>query len=296
MRFRIPAAIAIWLFIAGVAQGEDAIALRVMTFNIRYGEAADGENAWPRRRDSLLETIKGYGPDVLGTQECLAAQGDFLRKNLPGYGFVGVGREDGATKGEMCAILYRAERFHALAAGHFWLSETPDEVGSRGWDAALPRMVSWVKLRPRDGSGSPFYVFNTHFDHMGEIARCESALLLKMRASRIADELPVIVVGDFNAAADSSAPYQVLTGSAGREWPGPESRDYLDVYRALHPAGARGEKTYHGFEGGTDGERIDWILVSPGIRPLESEIVHNRPGGRWPSDHYPVTAIVRIPA
>src|SRR3954453_19665447 len=123
--------------------------VRVMSFNIRYGTAKDGENAWEKRKEFLAETVAAFDPDLLGTQETLAFQRDFLAAKLAGYGVFAAGRDDGKEAGEMAALFYREARFEKLAGGHFWLSETPDVPGSKGWDAALPRVATWVKLRDR---------------------------------------------------------------------------------------------------------------------------------------------------
>lgn len=281
----------------GVARGQAAPAeLRVMTFNIRYGTAPDGENAWEQRRELLVETARAFRPDVLGTQECLADQAAFLREALPGYGCVGVGRDDGQLAGEMCAIFYRADRFRLMAEGHFWLSETPDVVGSRGWDAALPRLVSWAKLRARDDTLLTLACFDTHFDHVGEAARLASAKLLRARAQAVADGAPAIVLGDFNAPADTDrpGPYTALLGQAEEGAEGEERLVLRDVYRQLH-APRPGEGTFHGFTGGRDGERIDWILATPDWTPLAAAIDRTERDGRWPSDHFPVTAVLGWP-
>src|SRR6478735_1787061 len=123
--------------------------VRVMSFNIRYGTARDGDNHWDKRKDFLATTITAFDPDLLGTQETLAFQRDFLTEKLKGHAAFGAGRDDGKDRGEMAALFYRTARFEKLAGGHFWLSETPDRVGSKGWDAALPRIASWVKLKDR---------------------------------------------------------------------------------------------------------------------------------------------------
>ncbi len=282
---------------------EKAAPLRVMSFNIRYGTAPDGENAWEHRRDLLLETIVTFDPDLLGTQECLQLQAEFLQARLPGRSFVGVGRDDGRQAGEMCAIFYRSDRFEQLDAGHFWLSETPDEVASKSWDAALTRIVSWVRLRDKV-SAQPLVFFNTHFDHMGQAARRESAGLLLQKVREIAGDLPRIVTGDFNADADpiTDGPYRVLLGVARKPGrgssggpggeSGPPPLGLTDTYRAVHPRRAAGEGTFNGFTGDASGQRIDWILTSPGWKVLEAGIDRTQRDGRYPSDHFPVTAVV----
>jgi endonuclease/exonuclease/phosphatase family metal-dependent hydrolase len=263
-----------------------------MSFNIRYGTAEDGANAWPRRRDLLARTVLACEPDVLATQECLADQAAFLREALPGSGFAGAGRDDGALAGEMCALFWNAARWAKLDGGHFWLSETPEAAGSRGWDAALPRIASWVKLRATDDSTLAFCVVNAHFDHVGEVARRESARLLRERSLTIAGGLPLVIAGDFNAPADANAdgPYALLTTPAGGAGSG-----FVDTYRSLSPPGPD-EGTYHAFAGTTTGARIDWILVSPDIAPVAAAIDRTSRAGRYPSDHFPVTAVVRIGA
>ena len=151
--------------------------LTVMSFNVRYGTADDGDDAWPHRRGHVVATITAAGPDLLGTQECLAFQREELAAALPAFAVIGVGRDDGNEAGEMCASFYRRDRFDLLDHGTFWLSETPDEVASRGWDAALPRIATWLRLRDRP-SGRELLWLNTHFDHRGAEARLESLTLL----------------------------------------------------------------------------------------------------------------------
>ncbi len=271
---------------AEVVPSGDPGVVRVMSFNIRYGTAPDGPDAWPRRRDRLVATIRAFAPDLLATQECLADQAAFLREALPGHGFAGVGRDDGRQAGEMCALFWREAAFARLEEGHLWLSLTPEVPGSRGWDAALPRIASWVRLCARDDTTRQVLFVGTHFDHVGVQARRESARLLRARLLALARGVPVILAGDFNAPADAGEgqPYEVLAAADGRF-------SLIDTYRALHPPGA-GEGTYHAFAGGTEGDRIDWILVSPPLFPREAAIVRDPREGRWPSDHFPVTAVL----
>ncbi len=272
---------------------EPGVTLRVMSFNVRYGTAQDGDNAWDLRRDLVVDTIEAFDPDLLGVQECLDFQGAYLLESMAGYGFVGVGRDDGSEAGEMCAILYRKSGFELVTSGHFWLSETPDIPGSRSWDSALPRMVSWVRLRTTEsavaGDGAADFLFlNTHFDHAGETARVRSAELLRARAGELAGGDPIIIAGDFNAPAvrASDGPFSVLAGEAG-------GTRFVDTYGAAEPEGG-GEGTFNAFEGRTTGARIDWILVSTDVVVGESGIDRTEREGRYPSDHFPVTAVVGI--
>ena len=212
---KLPACLlALLLTLPVMGQVEDApAAVRVMSFNVRYGTARDGENHWEKRKDLLIGTIQAFAPDLLGTQEMLDFQRDFLAAALPGHAALGVGREDGRAKGEMTAVYYRRDRFELLEGGHFWLSETPDQPGSKSWDSSLPRMATWVRLRDRRApAGLPVLFINTHFDHQGAQARLESARLLRTRVETAASSNRVVVTGDFNAG-EGSPPYLALFGA-----------------------------------------------------------------------------------
>jgi endonuclease/exonuclease/phosphatase family metal-dependent hydrolase len=263
--------------------------IRVMTFNIRYGTAKDGVNHWDRRKAFVVETIKAFDPDLLGTQETLGFQRDYLAQQLPGYAVLGVGRDDGKDKGEMMALYYRKDRFEALASGHFWLSETHSEPGSKSWDAALPRMATWVKLRDRKQSQAPPILFlNTHFDHLGKQARLESARLLRRQIGVLAKDCAVIVTGDFNAG-EGSDPYQALFGAIDKQ-PSP----LVDCYRIAFPERAANEGTFSGFDAAvTMRQRIDWIACSRDWQVVRAAIDRTQRDGRTPSDHFPVLAVLR---
>ena len=163
-------------------------------------------------RTSWPITVEAFSPDLLGTQETLAFQRDDLVGRLPGYATFGVGRTDGQEDGEMMSIFYRTDRFEKLDGGHFWLSESPDVVGSKSWDSSLPRMASWLKLRDKKNNGAVWFV-NTHFDHRGPEARLQSAKLIRRKVAELAGGQHAIVTGDFNAGADSD-PYKALFGKA----------------------------------------------------------------------------------
>jgi len=273
------------MLVSGMSAAEPAI--KVMSFNIRYGAANDGDNSWPKRNHLVLETIQMFGPDLLGTQEVLEFQADFLKENLDGYGFHGVGRDNGVAKGEFVPVMYRLDRFELIDSGHFWLSETPDDPGSMSWDTSLTRMCSWVILRDKKGDGRPFVFANTHFDHRGKQARLESAKLIRERAESIEDDAPVIIVGDFNNGEDD-APYAALVkGKGSGDMP------FVDSYRVIYPKRADQEGTMSRWRGNRAGRRIDWIVHSPKFVTLSGAINHTNEDGRYPSDHYPVEAILR---
>lgn len=256
--------------------------IKVMSFNIRYAAPEDGPNRWELRRTRAIETIRAHDPDLLALQEPLAAQVADLRAALPGYGFVGVGREDGAERGEFVPIFYRRQRFTLIDQGHFWLSEQPEQIGSVGWDAALPRIATWVRLRFNDAPLSEVQVINVHFDHQGERARVESAKLIRRYVEALGRQ-PVIVLGDFNSDPTSGS-YRVLT----------EDRRNL---AELHDAFARSADTggtYHAFSGSAKGGRIDMILFNRRFESSDPAIDRRDFDGRYPSDHFPVAATLRL--
>ncbi len=286
------ALVSLWLVPAAASAADQPPGeVRVMTFNIRYGTANDGENRWASRREWLVQTIKAFGPDLLGTQETLGFQRDYLAEQLPGYGVLGVGRDDGREQGEMMALYYKQERFQQLAAGHFWLSETPDKAGSKSWDSSLPRMVTWIKLQDlKQSAAPPIALFNTHFDHRGPQARLQSARLIREQIGSLGRGCAVIVTGDFNSG-EGSEPYQALFGERdGKASP------LIDCYRAAHAQRGPEEGTATGFRAdSTRGPRIDWIACSRDWAVVSSAIDRTSKDGRTPSDHFPVTAILRRP-
>lgn len=286
MLLRIALCIGVCVCLLNRAETGETPAIKVMSFNIRYGTAADGENHWNKRKDFLAETIRAYHPHLLGTQETLAAQRDYLAKQLEGYDGLSAGRDDGKDKGEMAALFWRRERFEKLQGGHFWLSDLPDKPGSKGWDAALPRISTWVKLRDRKAPDSkPILFVNTHFDHLGVKAREESMRLMRERIETLGKGCSIIVTGDFNAGEDS-VPYQILFGKQD----GKESL-LLDTFRRAHPVRGKEEGTFNGFRPtATAGARIDWIGCSRDWTVLKADIDRTVRDGRTPSDHFPVTA------
>jgi endonuclease/exonuclease/phosphatase family metal-dependent hydrolase len=221
----------------------------------------------------------------MGTQECLSSQLDDLRRRLPEYGVVAAGRNDGRRSGETCAIFYRNDRFVQRDAGHFWLSDSPSDPGSKSWGAVWPRMTSWVRLAPRDG-GAELFVFNSHFPVFSAGARDQAAQLLADQIRHIAGRAHVVITGDFNTDETSDA-YRILSGSA-------KTGPWRDAYRFVHPQQKPDEATRHAYRGTITGSRIDWIFASRDMTPLDADILHDRPGGRFPSDHYPVTAVFSL--
>lgn len=181
----------------------------VATYNIRYANPNDGKDVWEHRKATVAKYLAGK--DIVGLQEVTESQYDDLKAGLPQFATYGIGRDDGKSDGEHAPIFYRKDRFEAIDQGTFWLSETPQKAGTKGWDAALPRICTWMILRDRRNQ-KEFCVANTHFDHQGKIARTESAKLLADRVDELPEELPIVLMGDFNCLPDSE-PYQSLVGA-----------------------------------------------------------------------------------
>lgn len=268
-------------------RGDDR-SIRVMSFNIRYGTANDGENHWSKRKEFLIETIAAFGPDLLGTQETLADQRDFLSAKLAGYEAFGVGRDDGKDQGELAALFYRSARFEKMEGGNFWLSETPDTVGSKGWDAALPRVATWVKLKDRKNTeAKPILFLNTHFDHRGKLARQEAARLIRQKIQELGADCNLIVTGDFNAEEGSGPYVSLFAPEKGTASP------LVDTFRVVNPDKGTNEGTFSEFKATqVSGARIDWIGCSRNWRIQSASIDRTERNGHTPSDHFPVTAIL----
>jgi endonuclease/exonuclease/phosphatase family metal-dependent hydrolase len=252
-----------------------------MSFNVRYGTAPDGANGWEHRRPLVLRVVRDFDPAVLGVQEALRFQLDELRAAVPTLGEVGAGRRDGRGAGEYAAILYDRARLDVLEQGTFWFSETPDVAGSTSWGNQIPRICTWGRFAV---SGTPdrFYVFNVHWDHESQASRLRSGELLRARlAARPHPQDPVIVTGDFNAG-ESNPALQPLRGAG-----------LGDTFRVAHPD-AEAAGTFHGFTGRPGPEKIDGIWITPGWQVIRAGIDRTNSSGRYPSDHFPVTATLRL--
>lgn len=272
---------ALLAFPAGAKDGADRFS--AMTWNIRLDLASDGDNAWPHRRKALTALVAYYAPDLVGMQEVLLHQKQQIEADLPTYRFVGVARDDGKQAGEYSMLGYRTDRFALLASGTFWLSQTPDRPG-KGWDAAYPRIASWARLRDRTASQT-LLVVNTHFDHIGQIARVESAKLIRrwIGDHRQADDA-VVLMGDFNSPTDSP-PYAAIVAAT----PGLIAlHDTQDISRTPH-FGPSGTFTAFKIEQ-VEPSPIDHIFVGDGVTVLRHATLTQQEGGKLPSDHYPVLA------
>lgn len=269
---------------AGAARAQAPV--RVMSFNIRYGTASDGAHAWPLRRTAVIGTIADHAPHVLAVQEALRFQLDEVGTALGRYQEVGVGRDDGLTRGEYTAILVDTARFTVVAQGTFWLSDTPDVPGSMHWGNRITRITTWARLADR-ATDDTLRVYNAHWDHESQPSRERSAALLLARIARDASPSDaVLVLGDFNSGPTNPAFLALVD---------PRGSRLKDVHALSHPE-RRWPGTFNGFRGDTAGEKIDAILVSPEWEVRAAGIDMRRWGERWASDHFAVWAIVDLRA
>lgn len=248
------------------------------TFNIRYDNPADSLNNWQYRKDNVAEFIKKQGIDIVGMQEVLYNQLEDLKSRLPEYAEVGVGREDGKTKGEYAPLFYKKDRFEVLDSNTFWLSQYPDSVGFIGWDGACTRIATWAKLKDKK-NGKVFMAVNTHFDHVGTEARRKSALLIIEKIKEIVGDQPAVLTGDFNVSEQSEA-YETIT-----------TNEFVlkDAYKeAAQREGV--SYTFHDFGRipADSCEKIDFIFVTPQIKVQDSYIPQEaKQAGDFLSDHNP---------
>lgn len=248
----------------------------IMTFNIRLNVLSDSLNSWQYRKDNAANMIRYYAPDVLGMQEVLHNQLMDLKERLPQYTAIGVGRADGKEAGEYCSLFFKTDRFELIKEGNFGLSETPEKIGVKGWDAAYERIVTWVILKDKK-TGKKFACFNTHLDNMGEIARREGAKLLLAKAKELAPGLPVIITGDFNGTSDSE-PIQIITHNGMKD------------ARVASPVVYGPSWSFHDFGRLKNDERvlIDYIFASAPVQINKYCVIKDTPEKGYLSDHNPI--------
>lgn len=265
--------------------------INVLSYNIRLPNPGDGIYYWENRKERVAQTIQFHDVTLFGVQEAFRSQLDYLENVLEDYAWFGVCRTDGTISpdpdNEFSAIFYKKSLFEQLDGGTFWLSETPDVAGSKGWDAALPRIVTWVKLRHLP-DGAVFYYFNTHFDHMGKEARINSARLLRNKIAELAQNFPVICTGDFNADPETEI-YQTMTA---KDYPTP-LQDALLLSQLPH-FGPKSTFTGSFTLPEQDNRRIDYIFVNANVEVLKHAILGEAVEGKTASDHLAVFAQIRI--
>ncbi|HJS35552.1 MAG TPA: endonuclease/exonuclease/phosphatase family protein [Pseudoxanthomonas sp.] len=262
--------------------GNQALAadtLRIMSFNIRLPAESDGADYWETRKPLAVRMLREEAPDVIGMQELVKSQAEYLARELPQYAWFGRGREaDGG--GEHMGVFYRRDRLKVVESGDFWLSDTPDVPGSTSWNHPHPRMVSWA-LFERRSDRKRFYLFNTHLPYreQDEAARLKGANAIAQRLAALPAGVPVVLTGDFNTTPDSEV-HAVLAKTLQDAWTTASRVEGSDA-------------TFHGFTGNAD-KRIDWIFVK-GLQVDAATSVNTRWGGRYPSDHFPLVVTLRLP-
>lgn len=273
--------LALFVFLVSIsayAQGSEDI--KVSSFNLRMDTPRDSINAWPNRKEMVKSLIQYHDFDIIGTQEGFIHQLTDLME-MPGFAFIGAGRDDGKQGGEHSSIIYKTDRFKVLESGDFWLRENPDEPGL-GWDATCcNRIASWGLFKDLQ-NGNEFYVFNAHFDHQGVVARKESGKLMVKKMKEIAQGKPVICTGDFNSTPDTE---QIIGLS-----------EFLnDSYKVskMKPYGPVGTTNAFVFTAPMK-NRIDYVFVSDDFEVSKYAVLTDALNQRYPSDHLPVVATVNF--
>jgi endonuclease/exonuclease/phosphatase family metal-dependent hydrolase len=259
--------------------------VKAMTFNVRLDTDSDGLNQWKYRSKHCGELIRYHQADIIGLQEAFLHQITDLEKELPGFGWFGKGRDDGKADGEFSALMYRKSKFKLLQEKTFWLSDSCDKVGF-GWDAACRRVVTWGQFQEVK-TGKKFFVFNTHFDHLGKVARRESAKLVLRKIAEIAGNSPVILTGDFNATPDDE-PIQILVDVKN-------PAHVIDAEKISKNGHYGPYSSFNGFTKEQDGRHIDYIFVKNGPIVLQHTTHSETWENKYPTDHFPVSAVIRIP-
>ncbi|NPA37534.1 MAG: hypothetical protein GXO47_11880, partial [Chlorobi bacterium] len=264
----------------------DKKSIKVVSFNIRYSNNSDSKFSWKNRKQYVTDFLKKENSDIISFQEVLKPQLDYLTDNLKEYSVISAGRDDGKDKGEQCPIFFNSSLFDLLAKSHFWLSETPDKPGSISWGAKLPRIVTWIKLQNRR-TGHVFFVFNTHLSHVSEYARNKSVLLILDKIKSIADNVPVIVTGDFNATPDSE-PYMLMTGNWHNYF------SFSDSYKISTFPSIDDGLTFNGFKKKEGISRIDYIFVNGYLDVVKFRTFNKLNNPVFISDHYPIMAEMKF--
>lgn len=263
------------IMVSAVVMAQD---IKAITFNIRFANENDGNNKWSLRKESVVNFLAYEEADFVGMQEALLSQIQYVDSALSSYSWIGVGRDDGKEAGEYSPVFYNSRKWKLLEANTFWLSKTPDKP-SKSWDAALPRICTYGLFRNKD-TGREFYIFNTHYDHIGQKARVNSSKLIVDRMQEIAGFESSILMGDFNAV-NTSEVIQVIYNS-------PLKDAFLSTDIRFGPEG-----TYTGFDTQRIPERrIDYIYHSPDMSCSKYAVESKLIDGRYLSDHFPVITIL----
>jgi len=275
-----------FLFITCICSGFGQKQLHVMTFNIRFDNPKDAPNDWPNRVEKVTTQILFHEADIIGLQEGLHNQIEDMKTRMPGYASIGVARDDSKQAGEYSNIMYNSKRLELQKTETFWLSLTPNVAGSKDWDAAITRIVTWARFKDIN-TGKVFYCFNTHFDHVGKVARRESAHMLLRAVDSIAGKVPAIITGDFNAHPDDE-PIMVIAN--------PNDPLRLLDAKALSATGHYGPTgTFNAFRNKEQSDKpIDYIFLKGNWKVHQHATLSQTWGGLFSSDHFPVFARVEL--
>lgn len=258
--------------------------MRIMSFNLKFA-MNEPPNLWEPRRPVTKKIIHSTAPDLIGTQEGLYSQLCDIQTDCPEYGWIGLGRE-GGSHGEFCAIFYHRNRLKPLEFDHFWLSDTPNTIGSITWGHHCVRMATWVRFLDLNAN-SQFYLFNTHLDNESQMAREKgSRLILRRMESDLDSRLPIILTGDFNAEARANPTYDIFINEGG----------FADMWYSADRHEGTDYSTFHGYNAPVpDGPHIDWILARGGVKSLSSSVIDISIDGQYASDHFPITCDMILP-
>lgn len=272
-----------FVLLSSSCKEEQKTELNVMSFNLRLDAKSDSLNNWQYRKAVAGQIVTDKSIDVLGVQEALSNQMEDMKAALPDYSWVGVGREDGIANGEFSAIFYKKDKFKSLKSGTFWLSETPDVAGSMGWDAACTRVATWTVLEDI-ANQRKIFVINTHLDHVGKVARIEGVTLMLQKAIEEAKGLPLIITGDFNSTPDSDVIAHIKKQTSPK----------VLLAREIAENSKDKKGTFHDFGRNIEGNDayIDYIFVSDAVQVLFYEVVDEKLGDVYLSDHNPIWAKV----
>ncbi|WP_374165309.1 endonuclease/exonuclease/phosphatase family protein [Arcticibacter sp. MXS-1] len=267
---------------SGLAQSKTT--LNIATFNLRLNVASDKENAWPNRKEMVKELIQYHDFDIFGVQEALEGQMKDLSA-LSEYSHVGVGRDDGKAGGEFSAIFYKNKKYRILNSGTFWLSPTPEKP-SKGWDAAYIRICTWAKFKDI-ASGKVFFMFNTHFDNEGVLARENASKMILAKIKAISDaKSPVFITGDFNSDPKTSAYGTIVKVFADAK--------LVSKAAPYGPEQTFNDFKYHTYTTEVKEGRIDFVFVNKNVQVLKYAVLTDSRDLRFPSDHFPVVCRVRF--
>lgn len=277
------------LLLVSCGQGKQTMpavqeSMNVMSFNIRYDNPGDSLNNWQYRKERAANAIRFYDADIVGTQEVLHNQLQDLQQRLPEYGVIGVGREDGKEKGEYSALWYKKTRFEVIDSGTFWLSETPEVAGSKGWDGACERVASWAKLQDKR-SGKEYFVLNTHLDHVGVAARREGISLILDKVKELSNGAPIVVTGDFNSTPESDVIKHITN---------PADPGHLTDAREVSALVYGPSWSFHDFGSIPYEQRplIDYVFVGNGLKVVKYGVLAEMENNSFLSDHAPVLVTV----